>query len=246
MQRVEADGQLRSDADDDKKHVALAQGKIEKPESKEAAARILSAATGAPTASPTAGTAAEAAAVAAGKVVGGGWDTLVTKVEALDGSMDGGNKLSSINADLFCLNPPPLAGECSVLKKNAVYACTHLEGCVTMSCAKDTAGRDVCHPRDSSATKRENNACADCQILTFKQVTVQKAAVPEMERRIGIHLQLLDDIKVGDYALNYEPGKAWFDGALEAPKFEAVQFQSDFDHVKIAGHNMIFLRDYIA
>jgi hypothetical protein len=246
LSRVEQESQLRSDADDDQKQAAVAQGKVAKPVA-EVVARTIPAATIPLTAAPKATVDPVIAAVGAGKVLRG-WDTPVVKVTASAGWLDtpSGNTISGSGE--YCLNPAPIPNECTVLKANAVSACVHLEGCVAMSCAKDATGQDICHPRDSTAT---TGTCAEssCEVLTFKTLNVQKAVAPEIGHRIGIHLQLLEDIQEGDIALDYKPGVDWFDGALSSfgtEGLDAVQFQSDFDHVKIAGHEVVFMRKSIS
>jgi hypothetical protein len=160
----------------------------------------------------------------------------------------------------WCITPPPFGKQCTLFKKDAIFACTQMPNCIAVTCpdpAPYLTNRKykaaICQPRTSHVADEINHGmCLEnggrCENILLKRMTVQEAtAKMTMSRpRPPVLLQMLSEVQDGDIVLDYKPGEAWFEGAMKRAElgdgWQLVKFHTPFDHVKIAGQQFIFLR----
>jgi hypothetical protein len=194
-------------------------------------------------------------------VAAGGWKTHVLKVTVFPSkntiSWSGENKIYS--DPKWCITPPPIDQQCTFYRKDAIYRCTQLPDCISVTCgdpapfiADPKYMAAICHPRTSHTEDDKNAAVCigngeRCQNIQLERMTVQEAtAKMTMSRSSVVSLQLLDEVEDGDIVLDYTPGEEWFEGAMERAKdsegWQHVKFRTPNDYVKIAGKEFMFLR----
>jgi hypothetical protein len=195
------------------------------------------------------------------RVAAGGWRTEVVKVTALPSrnaiSWTGENKIYS--NPKWCITPPPFGEQCTLFKKDAIFACTQMENCNALACADPTPyladpkyKEAVCQPRTTSVEDLTDHAgCigsgGKCENIKIEKMSVQAACAHQtLGRGAVVELQMLSEVEDGDIVLDYKPGEGWYEGALErallADGWHHVKFRTPNDQVRIAGQEFMFLR----
>ena len=159
----------------------------------------------------------------------------------------------------LCIRPPPFAQQCTLFKRDAIFACAETPKCKAVTCADPAPylrnakyQAAICQLRTSQVEDEMNHGmCVEngnmCENIKLERMTVQEAcARATLGRSSVVHLQMLDEIEEDDIVLDYRPNQDWFMGAMNRAKghlgWHHVKFRTPFDHVKIAGNEFYFLR----
>jgi hypothetical protein len=190
----------------------------------------------------------------------GGWMTHVVKATAVPSTWSGPNKIHS--DPKWCITPPPFGEQRTLYKKDAVFACSQMQGCNALTCAdpapecradEEEEGASaapetttyykmdpICQPRTTSIEdENDRGLCIQnggtCEAIKLENVSMQEATARHtlyLDPKVIPTLQVLEELEEGDIVLDYKPGEVWYEGAMSR-----AQEQGGWQHVKFRTPN---------